>query len=278
VFKPSEVPLIYPGFMRVSALLLLVAVVLASGCRTTHEATADEHAELNTVDGTLVATEGAGGDLGESMLGPLTTLFEPLTYLSDKDREEESSQYAMTQSDEITRMLTSGPIRFVGGEERAEWPGCVVEEEGRVEYQECVLGAEIAGILTAGLTVDGFYDWSDNTSASDLAFFAGADIVGIETGMSLDWAHDFVWTTEKFDGTFDLDYTSGLTLGGMRTSATVSLGVGATVEELTGSEDCDGPVAGLLDYRARMQTGTDPVERVRVTVEWLGCEDALITW
>ena len=278
MFNALEVPVIYPETMRVLLPVLLVSAALTTGCRTTHEATSEEHEKLVEVDSTLLGTESAGGDLGEDMLGPLSSIFAPLTYLADKDREDESSQYGMTEADATLSVLRSGPIQFVGDGSRDAFPGCVLEAEGRIDYQDCVLGAEVAGIITAGITVDGFYEWSDNTSASDLAYFAGADIIGIETGMSLDWVHDFMWTSDKLDGSFDLDYTSGLTLAGLRTSATVSLGVGATVEELTGADDCDGPVAGVLDYRARLQTGTDPVDRVRVTVEWLGCEDALITW
>lgn len=271
--------MIYADFMRFLTGLIVLSMAATTGCRTTHEATEEEHEQLNVVQSTLVGTEDASGDFGETMLGPLTTLATPLGFLADKDRDTDSNQAALLEADETYQMLTSGPIRFVGDGSRAEFPECIVEaEEGRIEYVDCVLGAEISGIITAGLTVDGFYAWSDNTSASDLEFFAGADIIGIETGMSLDWQHDFAWTDTKFDGSFDITYVSGLTLAGLRTSGSVMLGVRATAEELTASEECDGPVSGILDMRARMQAGTDPIERVRVTVEWLGCEDALVTW
>ena len=70
-----------------------------------------------------------------------------------------------------------------------------------------------ASIASVGFSLDGSYEWTDNSSVADLAFDFGVDAVGLGVGTSFTWAHDLAWTDTKFDGSFDLDYTAGTRAG-----------------------------------------------------------------
>lgn len=257
--------------------LLLVLLLALTGCRTTHEADADEHQRLDQVDGSVRSSSDGGMDFGEASVGLLSGVYAPLMYLSDKDREDAdgSASSAILHTDDELALLRQATFLETGA--REDFPECIVETENSVVYEDCGFGAS-ASIASVGFSLDGSYEWTDNSSVADLAFDFGVDAVGLGVGTSFTWAHDLAWTDTKFDGSFDLDYTAGASLMGNGAATTVGFTLNATIEELEGSDDCDGPVAGLVDWSSRYREGMDPPETTRVTVEWTGCGEALVTW
>ncbi len=257
------------------ALFLAALTLVATGCRTTHEADAGELERLAEVDATLQTSEEPAPDFGQFSMGAISAIQPALRYLSNKDRAEGTEDAGIVQSDEELAALRQ--VSFLMDGARDEWPECLTELDGGVIYDDCVLGVDMPNI-SVGFTADGEYHWTDTSSESDLVMDFGAEIVGIGIGTSLSWVHQLDWTETRLDGDFDLEWATGVMLGGSPSDTSVQFRLTGTVEELTWDEVCDGPTAGVLDWRARYREGIDPVEVTRVTVEWTGCEEALVTW
>ncbi len=265
----------YRAQMRNSLLLLAILSLAATGCRTTHEADADELQNLSSVDGTLDSGTTADADMGQFSLGSISAVYSPLRWLSNKDRANGSSLGALTHSEAELALLPAA--LFLDDGSRNEWPDCVTDLEDGVIYDDCVLGAGV-GNVSVGFSTDGEYHWTDSTSTAELLIDFGADVGSLGVGTSFDWLHDIAWTDTTLDGTFELDYVAGVTLGGQPSATSVSMGLTGSIESLTTDEVCDGPVAGILDWRSRYREGTDPIETTHVTVEWTACGEALVTW
>lgn len=256
-------------------LVLLVVTLAATGCRTTHEADAEELANLGEVDGTLQTGESPADDFGQFSLGAFSSIQPALRYLSNKERNNGQADAAIVQSPEELEALRL--VSFVSDGSRDEWPACLTELENGVIYDNCVLGVEVPSV-SIGFTADGEYSWTDNSSTSDLFMDFGASVAGFGIGTSLSWIHDMEWTDTKLDGSFDLDWATGVMLGGSPSLTSVQFGLTGTIEGLETDSICDGPVSGVLDWRARYREGLNPVEITRVTVEFTGCDSALVTW
>ena len=261
--------------MRTLMLFVLTAAFASSGCRTTHDADSEELSQLSTVDATLETGSDPSEDLGQFSLGSLSAVYAPLRWLSNKDRADGSSESALTHTSAQLELLPA--VQFIGDGSRDEWPECITELDNGVIYDNCVLGVSMPNV-SVGFSADGEYQWGSNSSMSDVTFDFGAEIGGLGIGTSIAWIHDLAWTDTKLDGSFDLDYAAGITLGALATPTSVSLNVVGTIEELQSDDSCDGPVGGILDWRSRYREGLDPVQVTRVTVEWLGCDEATVTW
>jgi len=256
-------------------LLLALVALAATGCRTTHEADEGELQRLSEVDATLETGEDPSLDFGQLSLGSISAIQPALRYLSNKDRAEGTADSGILQSPEEQAALRQ--VSFLADGSRDEWPECLTELDSGVIYDDCVLGVDMPNI-SVGFTADGEYHWTDNSSESDLFMDFGAEIIGIGFGTSLNWVHNLEWTETKLDGDFDLEWATGVMLGGSPSATSVQFRLTGTVEELTWDDVCDSPTGGVLDWRARYREGTDPIEVTRVTVEWTGCEEALVTW
>ena len=273
--EDTEGGVIYNASMRTTLLLALLCLA-ATGCRTTHEADSAELAQLSSVDSTFETSGDVSSDFGQLSVSSISAVYAPLQWLSDKDRDEGTSSYAILHSQEELNLLPTAGFLLEDGT-RDEWPECLTEGDNSVTYNDCVLGVGTANVMV-GFAVDGSYAWTDNSSTSELFIDFGVEAVGLTVGSSFDWAHDFEWTDTKLDGSFNMDYVSGVLLGGAASATSASLGLSGTVDELVTDDTCDGPVSGVMDWRARYRAGLDPVEVTRVTVEWTGCEEALVTW
>ena len=144
-------------------LVLLVVTLAATGCRTTHEADAEELANLGEVDNTLQTGENPADDFGQFSLGAFSSIQPALRYLSNKDRNSGQVDAAIVQSPEEIEALRL--VSFVSDGSRDEWPACLTELENGVIYDNCVLGVEVPSV-SIGFTADGEYSWTDNSSTS----------------------------------------------------------------------------------------------------------------
>lgn len=261
--------------MRTFTILALALSFATPGCRTTHDADSEELSQLSTVDATLETGSEPDDDFGQFSLGSLSAVYAPLKWLSNKDRAEGSSESALTHTTAQLELLPA--VQFVGDGSRDEWPECITEFDDGVIYDDCVLGISMPNI-SVGFSADGEYHWGDNSSTSDLTFDFGAELAGLGIGTSVAWIHDLAWTDTTLDGSFDLDYVAGVTLNAAATPTSVSLSVTGSIEGLLRDEVCAGPIAGVLDWRSRYREGLDPIEVTRVTVEWLACDVATVTW
>ncbi|MCO4768413.1 MAG: hypothetical protein KDA24_00175 [Deltaproteobacteria bacterium] len=257
-----------------SMLLLLALTLAASGCRTTHDADAGELEQLGEVDFTLQTGNAPSTDFGQFSLGAISAVQPSLRYLSNKDRADGSNSAAIVHQEELELLRQ---VTFAGSGARDEWPECLTELDDGVIYDDCVLGVEVPSV-SIGFSADGEYKWSENSSSSELALDFGANVVGFGIGTTLDWTHQLDWTDTTLEGSFDMAWLAGVTLGGSPSATSVQFRLDGTIEGLVTDDGCEGPIGGVLDWRAQYREGFDPVETTRVTVEWLSCDEATVTW
>jgi len=254
--------------MRIILFFALTAALV--GCRTTHEADADELADLGLVDGALQSPRGTGDDQGQSSLGLLAGVQAPLRALSED--EQDSTGLGISNA-QFADLMASARFANVP---RDEWPDCVNEDGDTTTYANCELTAS-GGSASISFAVDGSYSSTDNSSTADLTYDLDLSAGSIGFGTSLEWGHDLAWTDVKLDGEFNLEWAFGIDLGTLPTATGASFTVDATIEELLTDDECDGPISGLVDWRSVVREGSDPPDVTRVTVEWTACGEALIT-
>lgn len=252
-------------------LPVLLIAVAATGCRTTRDADADEIARLDSVEGTLWSSADARSDNGQSSLSLIAAIDAPLKALSEKPGQD-SGLFPLREAEELD--LIRQAVFLDAG--RDEWPDCVTETDTGATYANCELGASGGG-ASVNFGVDGSYHWTDNSSDADLTIDFNVSASSVGVGSVFNWNHDLDWTDTVLDGDFGMDWALGVSLGGLPTLGQASFTLNATLDQLTGDGVCEGPVSGILDWRATTREGTDPPENTHVTVEWLACGEALIT-
>jgi hypothetical protein len=251
-----------PAMRRV---FLFVLVLLATtGCRTTHDATDTEVAQLGIVGGGLFSAQDASGDLGEGSAATTSNLHANfITLRKNADNGGGGGSTGL----------------YIVDEGRAEWPECVTEldEDDGVEYDECEFAASGDG-TSIEFHLDGFYHYSEGAADSNLAFDFGIAASGISVGWDSLWVSDLTWSDTVLDGEYHLDYVYGITTGNLPTLGGVELTVDGTIEELTWDDACPGLVSGVLDWTYTYKESGDPPENGHVTVEYTGCGSAEVTW
>ena len=258
--------------MRQNVLFALLPLLLIA-CRTTHDADSGEMANLNQIANTIAAGDSASTDMGDGAISSVWTVYPVFEAMNDKDTR--SSSNAIVGSD----LDVFGPDDIaVLGWKRTAWPDCVTEDTSSYTYDACEY-------LTAGSTasvdflLDGSISWTDSSYNASLLFDLSISAVGIGVGTSFEWAAQSAWTDTTFDGDFSFDFAAGASLN----STTIPFGatileLDATFETLTWDSACaDGPVSGIIDWKAMLRQGRD-TDRSHVTIEFLDCGQATITW
>ena len=261
----------------VISLLIASALLASSACRTTHVATEEEMAEVQSVSSTVNQSTDASGDQGEASLGAMWATYPSLIALSDKEERGGFGPLPMTADGERLTVDEAVLLGSFLGREKAAWDACIAETDSGVEYSECEWGLSSTGGSVEFL-VDGHYNWTDSSVDMDLLF----DLAVGSDNFSLDWTMAWKgaseWTDTLIDGWFELDYAYGVSLGGTPPLGAVTLKLDASVETLTWDEGCSsGPVAGIIDWKSVYRQGTDTDRRL-VTIEFTDCGTAEITW
>lgn len=265
--------------MRPSFFLLAVLVItmLTTGCRDTRDASDAEITSLQMVTESLWSAQDADSDQGESSVGALSANYSVLLQLSKAPAEDVEE----TDGDGMAIGLRPSNLGLVGGhfidESRQPWPDCITEIDGGVSYGECeyAFGDEDGSIA---FLLDGSYTWSDQAAAADLTFDFSVGSSDLSWEWMSYWGMDFTWTDTTADGTFDVDYSYGVSLGGLPPLGGAVFSLSGSVNGLTTDDSCDqGPVAGIIDWTAILRENLDRPEQLHVTIEWEGCGQATIT-
>ena len=255
---------------RFSLLFVLIAAtMMATACRTTHEADSDELANLNEIATTIGLSSDVSTDQGDASVGSIFAVQSLFQGLADKDNTR-AAGFAMSQlpsDNDYTRMRLR------------EFGDCVDETDSRVDYNDCGWSGSGGGGSVSFLLA-GFYAWTDSSSESDLIFDLDVDGGEFGAGTTLTWSGNSAWTSDTFDGNFDLFFGIDVELLGASIPGTgVDLSVKADFDALKWDEACDnGPVSGIIDWKSTWREGTDPQQNRHVTVEYLECASATITW
>jgi len=265
--------------MRSSVFLavLLTLTVLSTGCRDTRDASEDELSSLQVVTDSFWGSQDAAADQGEASVGVLSGNYSLLMALSKAPDEAVDG----TDGDGMAMALRPPGNELQGGhfveDARQPWPECVTEIEGGVSYAECEygFGGEDGSI---SFMLDGSYNWSDQAADADLTYDLSVGSSDLSWEWMFHWGMDFAWTDTTVDGTFDVDYSNGVSLGGMPSFGGAVFSLSGSVTDLTTDESCTlGPVAGIIDWTSRLREGLNRAEREHVTIEWVGCGEATIT-
>jgi len=265
--------------MRSSVFLavLLTLTTLGTGCRDTRDANGDELASLQVVTDSFWGSQDAATDQGEASVGVLSGNYSLLMALSEATVEEVEG----TDGDGMAMGLRPPGSGLQGGhfvdDTRQPWPDCITEVEGGVSYAECEYGfsGEDGSI---SFMLDGAYNWSDQAADADLTYDLSVGSSDLSWEWMFHWGMDFAWTDTTVDGSFDVDYSYGVSLGGSPSLGGAVFSLSGSVTDLTADESCTlGPVAGVVDWTSALREGFNRLKREHVTIEWQGCGEATIT-
>ena len=244
------------------ALLLPLALWVAVGCRTTHDATDAELAQIAIVNGGLFSAQDASGDLGEGSSAATSSLHTSFVAL-----RKNADDGGGGGSDSL----------YLVSEGREAWPDCVTELDNGVEYADCEFSAAGSGAAVE-FHLNGAYHYDEGAADSDLDFDFGVAASGISVGWTSHWGSDLTWSDTVLDGVYDVDYAYGLTTGPLPTIGGAEFTLDGSIEELTYDEDCLGIVSGILDWRYTYKESGEPQENGHVTIEYTACGEATVTW
>ena len=247
--------------MRRALLVPLLLLVVATGCRTTHDATDEELASLGVVGDGLFSAQDAGADLGESSAAATSGIYATFIGLR-KDADGGGGGSAGL---------------YIVNEGREPWPDCVTEVDNGVEYNECEFSAS-GNSASVEFFLDGYYYYSDSSAEADLTYDFGVAADDISVGWTSNWSTDRSWSDTVLDGEYHVDYAYGITTGNLPTIGGIEFTLDGTIEALTYDEACPGIVSGVLDWRYTYKETGEPPENGHVTIEWIGCDDATVTW
>ncbi len=242
------------------ALLLTLLLTTAVGYRTTHDATGDELAQIGGGGGGLFSAQDASGDLGQGSVASSSNLHTSFMALR-KNADGGGGSTGLSIVDEG----------------RDPWPDCVTELDDGVEYADCEFSASGDGAAVE-FHLNGAYHYSEGAADADLDFDFGVAASGISIGWQSHWGSDFTWSDTVLDGVYDVDYAYGLTTGNLPTIGGIEFTLDGSIEELTYDEDCQGLVSGILDWQYTYKETGEPPENGHVTIEYIACDEATVTW
>ncbi len=243
-------------------LLPILLVVIATGCRTTHDATDEELALAGGIANGMFSSQDASGDMGQASASATSGLYG--TFM------------ALRKDDDSGGPGGSAGL-FIVNEGREAWPDCVTELEAGVEYDACDFSASGDGSSVA-FTLDGFYEWTDNSADADLQYDLAVSSSGISVGWTFAWLMSMEWTDTTLNGSYSVDYDYGVTTGGLPTVGGVDYTLNGTIVDLTWDDACGGVISGTIDYTYSLKQTGEPPDDGHVTVVWTGCGSAEITW
>jgi len=243
-------------------LLVTLLLVASTGCRTTHDATGDELAQLGVVGGGLFSAQGASADLGEGSAASTSSLHTSFVTL-----RKNADDGGGGGSDGL----------YLVSEDRTEWPDCVTELDNGVEYDACEFNAAGNGAAVE-FHLNGAYHYAEGAADADLDFDFGVAASGISIGWDSHWGSDLTWSDTVLDGDYDIEYAYGLTTGALPTIGGIEFTLAGRIDELTWDDDCGGLVSGFLDWTYTYKESGDPPENGHVTIEYTGCDSAEVTW
>lgn len=244
-------------------LLPILLVVVATGCRTTHDATDEELALAGSIAAGMFSSQDASADMGQGSVGMTSGLYG--TFM------------ALRKDDDAGGGPGGSAGLMIVNESREPWPDCVTELTDGVEYNSCDFSASGDGSSVAFM-LDGFYEWTDNSADADLQYDLAVSTSGISVGWIFSWVMSLDWTDTTLNGSYSVDYDYGITTGGLPTIGGVEYSLTGTITDLTWDDTCAGVVSGTIDYTYSLKQTGEPPDNGHVTVVWSGCDSAEVTW
>ncbi len=246
---------------------LPVAVLLAAaGCRETRDADSSELSQIEGMSNGMRTTNSVATDMGQASFGNIFTYY---AYIQSLSQEQESQPAG----------LGGLPIRsgaFVS-RARTAWPDCVTSTDSSYTYDQCEYA--YAGSGSVSFILDGSLNFAETSADGELSFDLAVAAEDISVEVGFDWIYDFAWSDTTLEGSFEMDYATGVAIGSMPSLGGSSFDATGTIDPpLTWDAACtSGPVSGVIDWRSTLHEGTNPPETEHVTLEYLACGQVTIT-